>query len=326
MLQSGSTRSLVVDERRLRQLCSAGIPANAPAWLRYRAWSILLGVLPTDKSTWENAAAKGRTDYAALSQQILEALSFSPPPLDAPASISTKDKALLQFSKDLEALPASIRDALSLCVTHLASTSTNEGPNLKYADAVTSRIFMIKNRSRSEALSTQATPSIPTITLDDPPISPFSPTSLYYDRQNIPAPGPTVLLGAPSATQSWEIILLRLLYIHSMLHSSHATSFGPPTALAAIFAVVLTIAIEAQSAPSELLRAVNGASDPSPIDALADIEADVFWMVEAIVGNTRELLEGGDEGDEVWTRKFSNVVKWADSELWMDLVRLCIVP
>jgi hypothetical protein len=323
MLQSASTRSLVVDERRLRQLCSPGIPASAPAWLRYRAWSILLGVLPTDKSTWEKAAAKGRTNYVALSQQILEALSTSPPPLDAPASISTKDKALLQFSKDLEALPTSIRDTLSLCVTQSALTSTNEGPHLKYADTVASRIFMIKNRNRSEALSTQTTPLIPTITLDDPP---FSPTTMYSDPKNTSAPGPTILLGASSATQSCENILLRLLYIHTMLHSSHATSFGPPAALAAIFAVVLTMAIQAQSTPSELLHAVNGAGDPAPIRALADIEADVFWMVEAIVGNTRELLEGGDEGDEVWTRKFSNVVRWADNELWMDLVRLRIIP
>lgn len=106
-----------------------------------------------------------------------------------------------------------------------------------------------------------------------------------------------------------------------MLHSSHATSLGPPSSLAAIFAIVLTLALQAQSTPSELLYSnPDTVPNPGSMDSLIQIEADVFWMVEAIVGNTRELLEGGDEGDEIWTRKFSNVVRWADNELWMDLV------
>ena len=325
MLEATSARTVVVDERRLRQLCSYAIPASAPAWLRYRAWSILLGVLPKDKSKWTNARTKGRTDYVALSQQILEALSSSPPP-DASVSLSAKDKVLLQFSKDVEALPISIRDALSLCdIPQLDPTSARERLNLRHADAVTSRISMIKNRNRPEALSTQITPLIPTITLEDPPTSPFSPTTLYSDPSNVSASVPTVLLGTSSTTQSYENILLRLLYIHSMLHSSHAMSIGPPTALAAIFGVVLTLALQAQSTPSEQLLSPGGENDLDPLGPLLDIEADVFWMVEAIVGNTRELL-GGDEGDETWARKFSNVVRWADNDLWVDLVRVLLCP
>ncbi|KIM31624.1 hypothetical protein M408DRAFT_235890 [Serendipita vermifera MAFF 305830] len=317
MLKSTPADTETIDLGKLRQLCCYSIPSTAPAWLRLRAWSILLGVLPLDRRKWHHSAKRARADYLALSQQVLATLSSAPPPLDGSSTLSTQDKALVQFSKDVEALPGSIRDALLHCTVPSEPASTDDSQDARHTDAVLSRIHVIKNRNRSAAGSTQITPLIPTITLDDPPTSPFSPTAFYTSQEPSP-PVPTILLSSSSTSIN---ILLRLLYIHSMLHSSHATSLGPPSSLAAIFAVILTLALQAQATPSEtLLSPVEETNKAEPLDPLIQIEADVFWMVEAIVGNTRELLDGGEEGDEIWSRRFSNVVRWADNELWMDLV------
>ena len=318
-----SSTELHIDEGRLRHLCSYTIPSGTPAWVRLRAWSIVLGVLPLDKPKWHGSIARGSRDYTTLAQQVLETLSNVQPP-DGSSSLSSQDKALLQFLKDVEALPGSIREALlQSIVASTPSTSADDEP-LMHADAVTSRIHIIKNRNRPEAHSTQITPLIPTITLDDPSTSPFSPTSMYTNQNQTTTAPATVLLPSSSTSSSTsDTILLRLLYIHSMLHSSHATSLGPSSSLAAIFAVVLTIALQARSTPSEALRPVDE-SGLASAGSLVETEAEVFWLVEAIVGNMRELLEGSDDGDETWTRRFSNVVRWADNDLWLDLVRFSI--
>jgi hypothetical protein len=173
----------------------------------------------------------------------------------------------------------------------------------------------------------------------------------------------TILLseGTPStdpiieeqATELMEEVLLRMLYVHSTLHSAHALSMGPSPSLAAMFAVMLYVALEANISTMSKRRPKKQGSLSSKVqsltkvedsersdksdtgkstsdsktedDPLGNIEADVFWMVEALVGNTREIVEGGEEAGtgaaDAWTARFSAIVRWADSDLWNDLVR-----
>lgn len=297
MLDAAS-RISIVDENRLRDLCSHGIP-DLPAWLRIRAWGILLGTLPKDKSLWTTAKEKEKGDYLGLAEQLLGVLSNMPPPS---TPLVPQDRSIHQFAKDIESLPTPIRDAL------LHHGDSNHSPDghliaIRHGDAVSNRITQLKGRSKVSNLPSES--SIPSITLDNPPLSPEK-AQTFSEQQSV---SPTTVL-LPSSlitnpTAVYEDTILRLLYVHSSVHALHAQPMGPSPALAAIFAVVLDVA----------LRAHNSAS----LDMVA-IEAEVFWLVEAIVGKVMELLEPEEEKDS-WAAKFSKMTRWADQDLWIDLVR-----
>jgi hypothetical protein len=283
---------------RLRFICSHGIP-ETPAWLRSRAWSLLLGTSPRAIDQWERAQEKGRKDYVALAEQILGTLATAKPPS---TELSPQDKMILQFSKDIEALPSSLRDSL---VT-IYSSSSNSSINIKNHDAASNRLSQLRSRNRKDDVMDDL--PMPSITLDDPK-SDMLPES---------ASSSTVLLS--SATDLNNLItdtLLRVLYIHSTLHASHSLPMGPPPAMAAIFATVIGVVSAARAGVNGSLTTQDASS--------SDIEAQVFWMVEAITGRVRDLLEGGEEG-EVWTSKFSALVQWADMDLWNDLVCVIFPP
>jgi hypothetical protein len=89
---------------------------------------------------------------------------------------------------------------------------------------------------------------------------------------------------------------------------------GPSPALAAIFAVVLDVALRAHGNDSRI-----SSQETLPAQEILAIEAEVFWLVEAIVGKMMELLEPEEEG-ESWATKFSLMTRWADLDLWADLV------
>jgi hypothetical protein len=91
--------------------------------------------------------------------------------------------------------------------------------------------------------------------------------------------------------------LRRLLYIHSCLNpanrSPHMSSILIP------LYSVLNTEIE--------------------IDDLTHVEADTFWLFEAIVGEFSELED--EEGGNLWMKKFGERLAWADPDLLADLVR-----
>jgi hypothetical protein len=55
---------------------------------------------------------------------------------------------------------------------------------------------------------------------------------------------------------------------------------------------------------------------------VAHVEADTFWLFEAMVGEFAELED--DEGGNGWMRRFSDRLAWADPELSADLVSLAL--
>ncbi len=114
--------------------------------------------------------------------------------------------------------------------------------------------------------------------------------------------GPTTLLAsrlysASGAHPKHASALLRLLYVHSSLNPA---SRSPQIA-------------------SLLVPLYTALIDEVDQDDFAHIEADAFWLFEAMVGEFSELEEA--EGGNVWMRKISDRLKWADMELAEDLVR-----
>jgi hypothetical protein len=51
----------------------------------------------------------------------------------------------------------------------------------------------------------------------------------------------------------------------------------------------------------------------------AHVEADTFWVFEAMIGEFSELED--EEGGNIWMKKLSERLLWADEELSTNLVR-----
>lgn len=91
--------------------------------------------------------------------------------------------------------------------------------------------------------------------------------------------------------------LLRLLYVHNAINPGnfayHAPSFMVP-----LYSVLM--------------------QEVDPED-LTHLEADTFWLLEAMVAEFSGLE---DEGGNVWMKVFSERVAWADFDLSTDLVTI----
>ncbi|KAI0062331.1 hypothetical protein BV25DRAFT_672799 [Artomyces pyxidatus] len=289
-----SSDAPLVDIPRLRKLCGRGIP-NSPSWLRPRIWRLLLGTLPVLKSSWDNEARKQRDNYYDLLRRLLEPFSDLPPPTDPLAPL---DASLMNAIKDLFRVPANLFYGLeegpeSYPDCPLDDTAP-ESLRIASASNLDIRVAAIHSRNADDA------PAVPEIRLESdteetPEISVTSPDS---EASHTPAPTtlhPSKSFSTGGAHPKHASALIRLLYIHSCLnpanHSPHMASLLIP------LYSVLTQEIEPQD--------------------LAHVEADTFWLFEAMVGEFAELED--EEGGNAWMRKFGDRLHWAEPELSVDL-------
>ena len=112
---------------------------------------------------------------------------------------------------------------------------------------------------------------------------------------------PTTLLShkpyaAGTAHQKHATALLRLLYLHATINSGNLSPY-----IASLLVPLYTV--------------LNREIEP---EELAHVEADTFWLFEAIVGEFAEL--GDEEGGHIWMKNFSQRLAWADSDLFNSLV------
>ncbi|KAI0054000.1 hypothetical protein FA95DRAFT_1600501 [Auriscalpium vulgare] len=283
----------IVDIPRLATLCGRGIPSS-PAWLRPRIWKLLLGTLPVLKASWEGESRKHRDSYYDLVRRLLEPFGNLPPPTD---SLVPLDASLMNSIKDLFRVPVNLFSGLE------EAPESSDGP-LDEAAADGIRIACALNLDiRLEAIhSRDATdsdaPAIPEIRLE--PDSPVAPdisvtapdsdsghaTKTLYSSQAFSSGG---------AHHKHASALIRLLYIHSCLNpankSPHMASLLIP-----------------------LYSVLNQEVEPQD---LAHVEADTFWLFEAMVGEFTELED--EEGGNRWMQHFGDRLHWADPELSVDL-------
>jgi hypothetical protein len=90
--------------------------------------------------------------------------------------------------------------------------------------------------------------------------------------------------------------LLRLLYVHLCLNPGNQSPHLP-SLLVPLY--------------STLIQECN-------LQDLAHVEADTFWLFEAIIGEFSELED--EEGGNLWMRRLGERLAWADADLLANLV------
>ncbi|KAI0319366.1 regulator of Vps4 activity in the MVB pathway-domain-containing protein [Amylostereum chailletii] len=283
----------VVDLPRLRRVCANGIP-HSPSWLRPRVWKVLLGILPVLKASWDKEARKSRDNYYDLVRRLLEPFSDLPPPTDPLAPI---DASLTGAIKDLFRVPANLFAGLeeepdSSYVSPLDDSAPDE-VRIHCAANLDIRLQAIHGQDAGDAASQP--PDI-TLELDSQPAPSISVTSPDSDTSHPPATlHSSRNFSTGGAHPKHASALIRLLYIHACLnpanHSPHMASLLIP-----LYSVLI--------------------QEIEPQD-LAHVEADTFWLFEAMVGEFAELED--EEGGNQWMQRLGDRLQWADSDLAIDL-------
>ncbi|KAF7295030.1 DUF292-domain-containing protein [Mycena indigotica] len=276
-----------VDINQLRLLCARGIPDDPP-WLRPRLWRLFLNTLPVLKSTWGREAHQQRLSYYDLVRRVLKPFSELPDPT---LPLSPLDTSLLGVSRQIARIPSNLCGGLDAEPDHspLCPLDEKAAEDIKitYADILDTRLQAI------HALTSQPSSSIPEIRLEaDAPSSP-PPTSLS-ERRPV-APSITLLTSQTGIVGDMHprhtSALSRILYLHSTINPGNLSPHIP--ALLVPLYVVLNQEIE--------------------VEELSHVEADTFWLFEAMIGEFAELEE--EDGGSIWMRKLGERLSWADSEL-----------
>jgi hypothetical protein len=238
------------------------------------------------------------------------------------------DKYLVQFSKDIEALPSSIRHALDeidFQVPYPQTETDLTPPLLQYADAVSARLDVIRAQPGSGAAN--SAPLVPSITLEGDDSSPMDPDSDNTDD----AKASTTLFASNGKPRSsiWEAMLLRLLHIHCVLHASYGVPEGPSGGLVAILGVLLCVFSSDDDDDDD--KASTQQPDHTRI---LDAEASAFWAMESLISGLREALEEetgpadptSASVEEGWKHTFSRMLCTVDAPLWDALRRNSLDP
>ncbi|KAI0934202.1 hypothetical protein AcV5_006127 [Taiwanofungus camphoratus] len=309
----------VVDISRLHMLCAHGLP-DYPSWLRPRVWRLLLGTLPVEKSSWTSQARKNRDNYYDLVRRLLDPLSSLPPPT---SPLTSSDASLMNASMELSQVPPRLLIRLqeepetsSLCPL---DETAPEPVKIDCARNLDNRLRLIRESGSQAAVISESMPGIrlestPEIRLENSlEATPKEDSSNQLDVS--PLGTPAISLSAPESP--------------SLSHSGISTTLLPSRAMGAhhkhTTALLRLLYVHSCSNPANqsphigsLLVPIYSAllEEVEPEDA-AHVEADAFWLFEAMLGEFTELND--EEGSNVWTRKFSERLSWADPELADDL-------
>ncbi|KAF8212364.1 regulator of Vps4 activity in the MVB pathway-domain-containing protein [Mycena galopus ATCC 62051] len=283
--------SPAVDMPRLRQLCARGIP-DEPTWLRARVWKLFFGTLPVLKASWSREARQQRDSYYDLVRRLLKPFSELPPPTTPLVQL---DASLFNVSKQLSRIPLGLLSGLEEETEHAVLCPLDENApeeiKIPYANVLDTRFKAIQDRDNDSSSS----PAIPEIRLDTPEISVSAPESESLASRRQAVLPKTLVTSKPYNTGNTHpkhlTALFRILYLHSVInpgnHSPHI-----PALLAPLYSV-LSQEVEAEDQ--------------------SNVEADTFWLFEAMIGEFGELVD--EEGGNIWMKKFGERVAWADNEL-----------
>lgn len=195
------------------------------------------------------------------------------------------DVALLDASNQLSGVPSSLfsnlarePDLSALCPL---DDSARDDIRILCAHNLDTRLAAIRDRDRSVSLS----PATPEIRLEPDELSQQKTTLLSSNSRTV-----------GSAHEKHITGLLRLLYLHTSINSGNLSPYI--ASLLVPLYVVLNQEVEAEE--------------------LAHVEADTFWVFEAMIGEFAELED--EEGGNVSMKNFSQRLAWADNDLFNDLV------
>ncbi|KAG6814300.1 hypothetical protein H0H92_013425 [Tricholoma furcatifolium] len=303
--------SPVVDLPALRRLCHRGIP-DEPKWLRPRIWKyvhvgskihsidsnlrLFFGTLPVAKAAWAQDIQSQRDSYYDLTRRLLDPFANLSPPTGS--TLDSLDATLLAVSDQLSAIPSDLFGDLGQ-----PPDSSSSGPldddakdeiKLTCAKNLDTRLDILRAReSKLNSTAPKAEPdsiSAPEISLSSPDVDQSSgvdgiTTTLLSFKP----------LSASIVHPKHLSALLRLLYLHASVNPGHISPHIP-SLLVPVYAVLN--------------------HEVSPED-LAHVEADTFWLFEALVGEFSDLDD--EEGGSVWMKRFSERLAWADPDLFNGL-------
>ena len=190
---------------------------------------------------------------------------------------------MLDAANQLSGVPSSLFSGLTRAESSPFCPLDDSAPGeikIPCAHNLEMRLALIRDRGRSVPTAT------PDIRLEE---------DMFSQRES------TLL----SSSNSWTVgnvdqkhvtALLRLLYLHTSINSGN-----------------LSPCISSLLVP--LYAVLNQEVEP---EELAHVEADTFWVFEAMVGEFSELED--EEGGNIWMKNFSHRLAWADGDLFNDLV------
>ena len=173
-------------------------------------------------------------------------------------------------------------------------------PKLKSADALANRLRLI--RSAGSQTTTLVAPEITFSAADSSP--PSSPPPLAPKHPTVPK---KATIDASTSPFPHRMAMLRILYVHALLHPDQPYNQAMPSLLAPLYLVLAAHQIDDE--------------------AIAYAEADAFWAFGELMGDVAPIIgfpgepEHGEDGVRGLLRTLSSRLKWADEELWDDLVR-----
>jgi len=230
-----------------------------------------------------------------LARRLLKPYEASVPPT---SPLSSSDEILLSVQKQLSGVPpnlfASLEDGPEIYSQCPLSTIYEGEDKVSCARSLDARLKLFQDGSQAVA---------PEIRLEEPSGDATPEISLTsFDSALTGSNNPMTLL--PSKAYSFGnahplhcSALLRLLYLH--------TSINPANRSPHIASLLIPV-----------YSALNQEIEP---EELSHVEADTFWVFEAIVAEFSELEE---EGGNKWMKKLSERLLHADAELFEDLVGL----
>ena len=226
---------------------------------------------------------------------------FSDPSAVPPAL----DENLLNAYKQLSGLPRDVfalledePETFNQCPLHEASP---QDIRISIAGGLEARLQFLQAQAK-EGIQPLPTPEIrlePEVDIT-PGISLTPSDSNFHDSAK-PSPSTTLLSSRKqifwNAHPTHCASLLRLLYLHNAINPGNFT-YHTPSFMIPLYSV--------------LMQEVDA-------EDLMHLEADTFWLLEAMVAEFSGLE---DEGGNVWMKVFNERVAWADFDLSMDLVKI----
>lgn len=220
--------------------------------------------------------------FQELVTRLLEPFSSLPFPT---APLSQQDLSLLNVASQL----SRIQPGLFIDLEH----EPPEPPGLSPLDSASPqfRIYCASNLDTRVKLIRHDS--------DPPQPIPSSVPEIRLDSGNESVTTPLVLSKSRgSVSQKHLSALLRLLYVHSSINPGNLSPHLP-SLLVPLYSVLYQETDTAE---------------------LAHVEADTFWLFEAIVGEFAELED--EEGGSLWMKKLGERLAWADPDLKVNLVSL----
>ncbi|KAG8770225.1 hypothetical protein FRC12_004431 [Ceratobasidium sp. 428] len=318
-----------------------------------QSWPTLKSTTPSSGPSNESNDAQLKSDVAdalfdrlMLVQRVVRFGTSAPPPLphtpeirvvdELPAEGEGKDPKSNEGGDAVQDKPTEEGGSSKADAKSESDTDSDDQP-LAFKAGGRSSLGVTPN-TLSPNLSPRMTPSQSHVTL---------PTLQLNNRSHSP--------DAPLETKTHAHILLRILFVYSLLHPHHPYTQGLNELLAPLYYTVFegrtaglrsyTLGVHREELVGEAAVRAGEAASPARSrtkneedDPARHIEADTFWLFVELMGELGSVVSdpgdwslppvssGSGEGVRGVMVRLSERLRWADARLWEDMVKKSLDP